>query len=179
MKKYKFLDRTEILVDNDTCRGCYLETSNNLPQEILSIWSNDFFVIRQDAEIPMPGFYIVSTRQHINTMADLPIDKAEELGAIINRLRFHMNNALGISRLHMILEERMIEPHLHIWMLPLWPDIMNKHNIEPKVWNSNIYEYLTYFKYEENRDVILKYNDVMRDVLSNDAVLKKLIKWKK
>ena len=114
MKKYKFLDGSEILVDNNTCRGCYLETSIKLPQEILPIWSNDFFVIRQDAEIPMPGFYIVSTRQHINTMADLPVDKAEELGAIINRLRFHMNSALGISRLHMILEERMIEPHLHI-----------------------------------------------------------------
>ncbi len=175
MKKYRFIDGSEIVVNDNTCRGCFLENEENLPIEILPIWHNDFFVIRQDAEIPMPGFYIVSTRQHIHTVGDLSYEKSAELGVIINILRKTMCKVLKIDRIHMILEERIIEPHLHIWMLPLWPNVMKHKNIDPKVWNSNILQYMTSFSYEENKAAIIQYNDKMRAALKDDKILKKII----
>ncbi len=75
----------------------------------------------------------------------------------------------------MILEERIIEPHLHIWMLPLWPNVMKHKNIDPKVWNSNILQYMTSFSYEENKAAIIQYNDKMRAALKDDKILKKII----
>ena len=175
MKKYKFLDKTEVEVDDMVCRGCYLEKAKNLPSELEPIWENDFFIIRQDAECPVPGFYILSTKQHIHTIGDLDEKNASRLGIILNRLRYAMMESAGIHRVHVILEERMIEPHLHIWMLPLWTDVMEKFNIDPKVWNSNIYEYISLFSYDENRETIISINNKMRAELRRDPVLCQII----
>lgn len=171
MKKYKFLNGIEVSVDELTCRGCFLENAKLSIEELDPIWFDDFFVIRQDAECPVPGFYIVSTRQHIHTIGDLTQKQASELGLVLNRLRQTMLTMLTIERIHVILEERKIEPHLHIWLLPLWPDIMRKYQIDPKIWNSNIYQYISLFSYEDNRNTILKYNQIMRDSLKSDPVL--------
>lgn len=175
MKTYKFLDESKLFVDDSMCRGCFLERADNLPIELTPIWMNDFFVIRQDAECPVPGFFIVSTRQHIHTIGDLPIERASELGVIINRLRDIMSKDLGIKRIHVFLEERLIEPHLHIWMLPLWPNKMKEYQIDPKIWNSNIYNYIMLFSYEENKDDIIHINQIMRQKLANDSFLLQLI----
>ena len=171
MKKYKFLDGSEIVVDDSTCRGCFLEEAESLPMELNPVWSDDFFVIRQDAECPVPGFYIVSARQHIHSIGDLSCERSAELGVILTRLRAAMLDVLRIERVHVFLEERLIEPHLHIWMLPLWPQVMAKHKIDPKIWNSNILEYLSLFSYEENRDLILGFNEAMTSVLAKDREL--------
>lgn len=176
MKIYKFLDRSELSVDDSMCRGCFLEKAEHLPTELDPIWENDFFVIRQDAECPVPGFFIVSTRRHIHTIGDLTLEQASELGVIINRLRDTMNMNLGIKRVHIFLEERLIEPHLHIWMLPLWPNIMKEHRIDPKIWNSNIYTYISLFTYEENKEKILHINQIMRQTLASDFFLVQLKK---
>lgn len=173
MKKYKFLNGTEIIVDDLTCRGCFLEKADLPIVELEPIWSDNYFVIRQDAECPVPGFYIVSAKQHIHTVGDLPIEQASELGIILNRLRKAMLLCLDIKRIHVILEERMIEPHLHIWMLPLWPIVMQQHHIDPKIWNSNIYEYISLFSYEDNKSTIINYNQIMREALVADPFLQR------
>ena len=49
-----------------------------------------------------------------------------------------MKEILKINRVEIILEERKVNPHFHIWLLPLWEDIIDKYEIDPKVWNSNI-----------------------------------------
>lgn len=161
----------ELIVEDSTCRGCFLENRKLDIVELEPIWFDDFFIIRQDAECPVPGFYIISTKQHIHTIGDLTVEQASELGVIQNRLRQVMLDYLGIERLHVILEERMVEPHLHIWLLPLWTDVMKRYRIDPKVWNSNIYQYISFFSYEDNRNTILKYNQIMRDYLESDPIL--------
>lgn len=177
MKKYSFLDGSEIVVDDSSCRGCYLEKAESLPVELKPIWADDTFIIRQDAECPVPGFYIVSARKHIHTIGDLSSEQAAELGILLNRLRFTMHNILHIERIHVILEERVIEPHLHVWMLPLWPHIMEQYQIDPKIWNSNILEYMSLFSYSENRETILRYNKAMTKALAIDFELKRYSKF--
>lgn len=174
MKQYRFLDDSVINVPDDTCRGCYLETADSVPVEIEVIWQNSNFSIRQDAECPVPGFYIVSARQHIHTMADLSIQQVTQLGLIIHQLRSCMAEHLNIKRVHMILEEKWVEPHMHVWLLPLWPDVMQKNNIDPKVWNSNILEYIQLFSYDENKMKIQCFNEILRKHLQEDEVLRNL-----
>ena len=174
MKEYRFLDGTIIKVPDEVCRGCYLENVKISIEELNPIWSNRDFVIRQDAECPLPAFYIISTRRHINTIGDIDCLRAAQLGVIISELRKTMLSALGVKRIHMILEERLVEPQLHIWMLPLWPDVMRRNGIDPKIWNSNILDYINLFDYSENRETIIKYNKIMESVLGENQILNRL-----
>lgn len=74
----------------------------------------------------------------------------------------------------MILEEKWVEPHVHVWMLPLWQDVMQRNNIDPKIWNSNILEYIQLFTYEENKMTIRRFNDILKKHLQEDEVLNSL-----
>ncbi|WP_294472154.1 hypothetical protein [uncultured Ruminococcus sp.] len=174
IKEYRFLDGSIVTVPDNTCRGCYLEKNTIMLEELNPIWQNKDYIIRQDAECPVPGFYIISARKHINTIGDLSQKQSSDLGIILNRLRISMMNSIDVKRVHIILEERIYEPHLHIWMLPLWKCIMEKYSIDPKVWNSNIFDYINLFTYEENKDRILSFNRVMRESLNNDQIMKQL-----
>ena len=173
MKTYHFLDGSQIDVEDNVCRGCYLETASLLPEELNPIVSNNNFVIRQDAECPVPAFFILATKAHINTFADLNDEMAMEIGLIIRTARSIMKEHLNIERIHIFLEERMINPHLHIWLLPLWSDVMKKNNIDPKIWNGNIKTYLDLFHYTETKSVIKKYNTIMRDACLSNTVFRK------
>lgn len=74
----------------------------------------------------------------------------------------------------MILEEKWVEPHMHVWLLPLWQDVMQRNNIDPKIWNSNILEYIQLFTYDENKMTIRRFNDILKKHLQEDEVLKNL-----
>ena len=74
----------------------------------------------------------------------------------------------------MILEEKWVEPHVHVWMLPLWQDVMQRNNIDPKIWNSNILEYIQLSTYEENKMTIRRFNDILKKHLQEDEVLNSL-----
>ena len=74
----------------------------------------------------------------------------------------------------MILEEKWVEPHMHVWLLPLWQDGMQRNNIDPKIWNSNILEYIQLFTYDENKMTIRRFNDILKKHLQEDEVLKNL-----
>lgn len=176
MKNYVYLNGDEVQVPDDTCRGCYLEQNSRYIPEIIPIWENNDFTVRQDVEFPIPGFYIVSARKHINTFADLSLEQSSSFGIIVRSVRKAMREALKINRVHIFLEERRIEPHLHLWLLPLWEDIMSRYDIDPKIYNSNVAEYLHLFKYEDFGESIIDMNKTMRFVLSNDPDLQTLIK---
>lgn len=93
---------------------------------------------------------------------------------IIHQLRSCMSEHLNIKRVHMILEEKWVEPHMHVWLLPLWQDVMQRNNIDPKIWNSNILEYIQLFTYDENKMTIRRFNDILKKHLQEDEVLKNL-----
>lgn len=178
MKEYTFLNGLHIKVPQSTCRGCYLENMQCLPEELQPIWSNKDFIVRQDAECPVPGFYIISTRKHIQLISDFSIKQAQELGILIYKIRFYMKEILKINRVEIILEERKVNPHFHIWLLPLWEDIIDKYEIDPKVWNSNILQYIQLFEYNTKiKKAILQYNSQMRNILQKDGELNELVEY--
>ena len=56
-------------------------------------------------------------------------------------------------------------------MLPLWPDVMDKYKIDPKIWKSNIREYISLFSYEKYSKLIITINQKMRKLLESDPYL--------
>lgn len=165
-KEYKFLDGSSFEVIGEICRGCYLEKNVEvLPEIFRPVVSNRRFAIRQDAEFPVPGFYILSLRDHVNSLADVDEETAEQIGVCTFILRKAMRELFSIERAHIYIEEKSNDPHYHTWLLPIWSDIKIKHNIEPRIWESNIKQYLELFDYEDEREKIKDFNSRLRNYL--------------
>lgn len=126
---------------------------------------NEEIAVRQDAEFPVPGFYIVSLRRHVQSIADVDSRLAAHLGLCVHYVRKGMRECLGIRRAHIYLEEKIIGPHYHTWLLPLWEDVMDKYNIDPKIWLGNVKQYIDLFQYEKEKDKILFFNHRLREYL--------------
>ena len=165
-KIFHQLDGSSYKVPADTCRGCWMnENPNKLPKEISPIWQDEDIIIRQDIEWPIPAFFIVSLRKHISSIADLPPEVSAKLFKMITLVRKGMKDVLGIKRVQLYHEEKINNPHIHFWLLPLWPDIMEINNIFPKIYEGNVKQYIDLFKFTDTKDEIIKNNKLMKEYL--------------
>lgn len=141
-----FLDGSSHVVPADTCRGCFMTDHPELmPAVIDPVLDLGDIVVRQDAEWPVPGFYVVSVREHIGSLADLDDELAGRLGVTLALVRRGMRQALSITRAQAYTEERLSMPHLHTWLLPLWPQVMARTGVRPKVYEGNVKTYIDVF----------------------------------
>jgi hypothetical protein len=65
-----------------------------------------------------------------------------------------MREVLGLHAVQMYQEEKLARPHFHLWMLPLWPDVMAEHDINPRIYESNITEYMSKFDLASSEHLI-------------------------
>jgi len=174
-KEFRFIDGRSFLVPHETCRGCFMRyNSEKLPQEILPIARSSKVTIQQDAEWPIPGFYIVSTVRHAGSLSDLGESEFKELMIAIKKTRRYMKDLLGIERAHVYQEEKLLAPHVHFWILPLWPSQMQSTGLQPKIYDANVHNYLHSFSYSETHNSISNMNTIMRRALIADKELKML-----
>lgn len=163
---FYFIDGHAVEVSEDACRGCYIEKHReSLPIHLKPVIENAEIAVRQDAEFPVPGFYIISLRRHIQSIADVDGELAAQLGLCVHYVRKGMKECLGINRAHIYLEEKIVGPHYHTWLLPLWEDVMEEHDIDPKIWLGNVKKYIDLFQYEQEKDKILLFNQRLREYL--------------
>jgi len=169
-----FLDGTAHVVDADTCRGCFMDRRPELlPSLVEPILDLGDVVVRQDAEWPVPGFYVVSLRDHVGSLADVDDRLAARYGQVLALVRRGLRDATGVWRAQCYTEERLSMPHLHTWLLPLWPGVMAASGIRPKVYESNVMAYLGRFRIGATRGAIEACNAALRDWLdANGAGLR-------
>lgn len=167
-KIFEHMDGSSYTVPEETCRGCWInDNPTKLPLECDPIWENKDIIVRQDPECPIPAFYIVSLRNHISSIADIDPEISAKLFETIAKVRYGMKEVLGIERVHLYYEERVKNPHAHFWLLPLWPEKMEKHNIVPKIYKGNIKAYIDLFKYEETKDDMISCNKKMKEFFND------------
>lgn len=73
---------------------------------------------------------------------------------ITRMVRARMRDVLGLHAVQMYQEEKLERPHFHLWMLPLWPDVMATHEINPRIYESNITEYMSKFDLTRDEDMV-------------------------
>lgn len=145
-----------------------------LPNLAAPILENDNFIIRQDVEWPLPGFYIVSVRDHIGSISDLSLEKSNEFFTCLYYVRKGLKDIFNLKRAQVYHEEKLKTPHLHFWVLPLWEDVLEKQNINPRIYEANILKYLESFSYSTYKETIAECNIKMSDYLSKQHALVKL-----
>lgn len=166
---YEFLNGLKVPRSQYRTRGIFLnECSHLLPPHIQPILENETITVRQDAEFPVPAFYIIGIREPVASIADVSEETAALLGTVTHIIRKGMKEVLGINRVNIYLEEKLKNPHYHTWLLPMWEEVLQKNRIEPRIWESNIMTYIKLFRFEEEGDRILQYNDLMRTYLKTN-----------
>lgn len=165
-----FLDGPTLTVPVDTCRGCLMnERETTLPELLSPIFDDGCVTVRQDAEWAVPGFMVVGVRPHTGALDQMSVDVAERLARITRRVRQGMRDALGLQTVQMYQEEKLRRAHYHLWMLPLWPEVVATHEINPRIYESNIARYLSLFSMATHGDQVRGCVREMREYLDSEA----------
>jgi diadenosine tetraphosphate (Ap4A) HIT family hydrolase len=81
------------------------------------IFRSQYFTVSQDWETPIPGFYIVSPRREVESIADLTDDEAIDFVMTTRQVRRGMKEVLGIENVYLFQNEDTLH-NFHLWMFP-------------------------------------------------------------
>jgi diadenosine tetraphosphate (Ap4A) HIT family hydrolase len=96
------------------CLGCDREKGLI---DLGDIVKSEYFDAHQDYEIPIPGFVIVSSRRHIQSIDEFTEDEQRDFIKFLCRLRSAQRKVLGIEVIYIVQEEDTSH-HFHVWMFP-------------------------------------------------------------
>lgn len=152
-------------VELSGCPGClYAEHKFSLPCGIA--YENDKFIFSQDFELPIQGFFVVSTKRHIETFGELTSSERIEIFEIVNKTIEILRKNNICDRFDVIFEEKK-NRHFHIWIMPRhkWMEEFRGDII------SNIGEIFGYSKTnmrtKENLEKINEITNILRKELEN------------
>ena len=80
------------------------------------IFENQNYVVNQDWEVPIPGFFIVAPKKKIRSITEFSEEEAREFIGIVKRVRQGMD-AIGIKDVYLFQNEDS-EHGFHLWMFP-------------------------------------------------------------
>lgn len=98
------------------CLGCAIQ-KGEVESPGGSILSSKYFDAHQDYEIPIPGFIIIASKRHLQSVDEFTEDEQRDFIKFLCRLRKGMRRALKISTVYLIQEEDTSH-HFHIWVFP-------------------------------------------------------------
>ena len=95
------------------------------------ILETKYFIVAQDWEIAIPGFFIVSPKRKIRTIMDFTDKEAREYIMVVKKVRKAMYDILKIKDVYFFQDEGP-KPNFHLWMLPRykWMDDIAKKGAE-------------------------------------------------
>ncbi|MCL2704384.1 MAG: HIT family hydrolase [Defluviitaleaceae bacterium] len=97
------------------CIGCALSDNTLVPVGGI-IKETDNFILLQDIEVPIKGFLVIASKQHIKSFIELPKPQAVEFFKLCYDARAALGNFEDINDCTFIQEER--SGHFHFWILP-------------------------------------------------------------
>lgn len=128
--------KKEIITDiNDrtkkiTCLGCAIQ-NNEVDSPGGSILKSKYFDAHQDYEIPIPGFVVIASKRHLQSVDEFTDQEQRDFIKFLCRLRSAMRQALGIKTVYLFQREGK-DYHFHVWMFPRykWMDKKFGHKIQ-------------------------------------------------
>ena len=104
---------------NIACFGCAIQ-KGKVTSPGGSIAESQYFYAHQDYEIPIPGFIILASKRHLQSVAEFTDAEQGDSIQFLCRLRKAMKEALSISVVYLVQEEDTSH-HFHTWMFPRYP----------------------------------------------------------
>ena len=79
----------------------------------------EHFLLHQDPEVPVPGFLIVTAKEHVQSIVQLDRSARHELIDLVNEAVNAVKEGKITGQVTIIQEER--SKHFHVWLFPYYP----------------------------------------------------------
>ena len=158
------------LTKDNLSKGEFLDLfEDELDEALLPVYEDSTLVVRQDAKYAIPGFYIVSPKEHYRGIDEMPEDVFEHSLLMAHRIKQHLSS-IGIVDSHIYHDEKYNSPaSAHFWVLPLHKT-EDSHALNRTIHSRDIWTYLeTYDRFSTTREDIVQYNAFMRQSLDDLA----------
>lgn len=152
------------LSDNWMSKGQFITMHENELDDCLKpIYENNGIVVRQDAKYAIPGFYIVSPKEHFSNIHDMPATMFQRCMFIAQNVKKGLST-LGIQQTHIYHDEKYKNPiSAHFGVLPLYQRFIKENNLDASITSNDIWIYQDLFpKYSETKYKIREFNVRMK-----------------
>lgn len=107
-----------------TCMGCAIADGTMLPPGGM-IQGTRHFVVHQDPLIPLPGFLVVASTQHIHSISQMEDEEYQEFSELLKRAYQTIKDVTRVEHLTIIQEE--YSSHFHLWFFPWTQAVIDKY----------------------------------------------------
>ena len=97
------------------CMGCAISEGPMLPPGGF-IKRTHHFCVHQDPLIPLPGFLVIASTRHIQSISEMEGAEYAELSRLIRETHQAIKDVAKIEHLTIVQEENSI--HFHLWFFP-------------------------------------------------------------
>ena len=91
-----------------------------------AIAKSEYFVAEQDYEFPIPGFVILVSKRHLQSVDEFTEAEQQDFIKFLCRLRLGMRKALDIEHVYIVQEEDTTTSHFHVWLFPRYQWMKDK-----------------------------------------------------
>jgi diadenosine tetraphosphate (Ap4A) HIT family hydrolase len=122
------------------CMGCAISDGSMLvPGDFIK--KAKYFFVHQDPLIPLPGFLVIASRRHYQSITDMQEAEYNEFSALVRDARSAIKEAIDVEYITIVQEESSI--HFHLWFFPWSQSLIEKYG-KPSL--SKIREIMSDFK---------------------------------
>ena len=100
---------------NIICMGCAISSESMLAPGGF-IQKTGHFRVYQDPLIPLPGFLVIASLRHIQSISDMQQSEYEEFSSLLRTTHCAIKKTTDIEHLTIVQEEN--SPHFHLWFFP-------------------------------------------------------------
>lgn len=111
------------------CMGCAISNGSMLVPGGF-IYKTEYFAVHQDPLIPLPGFLVIASLRHIQSISDMKDSEFQEFAKLIKTTHKAIKESINIESLTIVQEENSI--HFHLWFFP-WTQAVIKNYGPPSL----------------------------------------------
>ncbi len=132
----------------------------------IPIYEDDDIIIRQDAQIAIPGFYIVATKSSFKNIVQMDLETYQKCLYFVSLIRRELRDTFGVKRAYMYYDEHYLKPSsTHFWVMPLYEEVVKANKLNPTILSNDIWVYQDMFEFSQTKNDIYKINQEMQKVL--------------
>ena len=128
------------------------------------IYETENFILGQDSDVPLKGFLIIQTKEHINSILDLNEKAQIELIRLTHKARLALKELNICQEVTIVQEER--SKHFHIWLFPNYDWMQEKFGKGIK-YLRDINEYVIQNATEEDKKEVFEVVQKLKKYFNN------------
>lgn len=144
------------------CLSCAIVSREVEPPGALPV--SKYFDAHQDYEVPIPGFIILASKRHIQSVEEFTEEEQADFIQYLKKIRSAMNTELYIKKVILVQDEKT-RHHFHMWIFPRY-EWMEQFGEKIESVRPSMQYAREHLKTEENLKSVEEAAQKLREVLS-------------